>query len=629
VDGEAGLLQARFREGMALHRQGNLDAAERIYREILGRQPRHFDAMHMLGVVRLQQRRTADGAALIRQAIAVNGEVASAHVNLGKALVIERRPDEALVCFDRAIALDATSTEAHAHRADIMLALRRPEEALKSYRAAAELRPNEAALHRNCGHLLAMLRRHDEAFAAYHRAFRLAPELTGIAGHRLYAKMQLCDWRDWDADCAQLVASVRDGKATTQPFIFLAVPSSPADQLQCAEAWTAQHFRAEAPRWQGERYRHDRIRIAYLSADFRQHAAAVLMAGMFERHDRSRFEISAVSLGVDDGSPMRKRMTAAFEHFIDAHGLDDDAVADLLRANEIDIAVDLMGYTTGSRTGIFARRPAPVQAHYMGFAGTMGAPFLDYVIADRVVIPEAVRAACSEKAVTLPNSYFVNDSTRPIAERSFTRAELGLPERGFVFCCFNGSHKIAPDVFDGWMRILKQINGSVLWLLADHPATVGNLVREAAARGVDPKRLVFARRIPPAAHLARHRAADLFLDTLPYNAHTTACDALWAGLPVLTRIGETLAGRVAASLLGAIGLRELITETSADYERRAIALASDPARLAAIRNRLAQNRLTMPLFDTRLFTRHMEAAFVAMHRRQQAGERPDHISIRG
>jgi len=628
VEEDAGLLQARFREGMALHRQGNIDAAERIYREILGRNPAHFDAMHMLGVVRLQQRRAADGTALIRQAIAVNGEVASAHVNLGKALIAERHADEALACFDRAIALDSTSVEAHAHRADIMLALQRTEEALKSYRAAAELRPNEAALHRNCGHLLAMLRRHDEAFAAYDRAFRLAPDLVGIEGHRLYARMHLCDWRDWDADCARLIASVGNGKPATQPFTFLAVPSSPADQLQCAHVWTAQHFKAEPPRWGGERYRHERIRIAYLSADFRQHAASVLMAGMFERHDRSRFEVSAVSLGADDKSPMRKRMIAAFEHFIDARELGDDAVADLLRANEIDIAIDLMGYTTNSRTGILARRPAPVQAHYMGFAGPMGAPFLDYVIADRVVIPDAARPAYSEKVVTLPNSYFVNDSGRPISERAFTRAELGLPERGFVFCCFNGSHKIAPDVFDSWMRILKRVDGSVLWLLADHPATIDNLVREAAARGVEPKRLVFARRIPPAEHLARHRAAGLFLDTLPYNAHTTACDALWAGLPVLTRIGESFAGRVAASVLGAIGLRELVTETAADYERRAVALASDPARLAAIRGRLAQNRLTAPLFDTRLFTRHMEAAFVAMHRGQQAGEPPDHIGIR-
>lgn len=441
--------------------------------------------------------------------------------------------------------------------------------------------------------------------------------------------MHLCDWRDWDADCAHLIASVGAGKPVTQPFIFLAASSSAAVQLQCAQTWTATHFEATPPRWRGEQYRHERIRIAYLSADFRQHAASVLMAGMFESHDRSRFEVSAVSLGADDGSPMRKRMIGAFEHFIDAHALGDDAVADLIRSREIDIAVDLMGYTTTSRTGIFARRPAPVQAHYMGFAGSMGAPFLDYVIADRTVIPDTARAAYSEKVVTLPNSYFVNDSGRPIAERTFTRAELGLPERGFVFCCFNGSHQIAPDIFDRWMRILKQVNGSVLWLLADHPATIGNLMRETAARGVDPKRLVFARRIPPAEHLARHRAAGLFLDTLPYNAHTTACDALWAGLPVLTRIGETFAGRVAASVLGAIGLRELITETSADYERRAIALATDPVRLTAMRGRLAQNRLTMPLFDTRLFTRHMEAAFAAMHRRYQAGEPPDHISIRG
>jgi protein O-GlcNAc transferase len=625
---DAGQLQARFREGATLHRQGDLDAAERIYLEILRRETGHFDATHMLGVVQLQRRRTGEGIALIRQAIAINGEVASAHINLGKVLLVEKHPGEALACFDRAIALDPALVEAHAHRADIMLGLRRPEEALKSYRAAADLRPNEAALHRNCGHLLAMLRRHDEAFAAYDRAFRLAPELPGVEGHRLYAKMHLCDWRDWEADCAHLVESVRAGKPATQPFIFLAVPSAAADQLQCAAAWTAQHFKAEPPRWCGETYRHERIRVAYLSSDFRMHAASVLMAGMFEGHDRSRFEISAVSLGAGDGSPMRKRLTAAFEHFIDAHELGDDAIADLLRAREIDIAVDLMGYTVNSRTAIFARRPAPVQAHYMGFAGTMGAPFLDYVIADRIVIPDGTRAFFSEKVVTLPNSYYVNDSRRPISERAFTRAELGLPERGFVFCCFNGSHKIAPDVFDSWMRILGKVNGSVLWLLGDHPATMDNLGKEAAARGVDPKRLVFAGRIPPADHLARHRAADLFLDTLPYNAHTTACDALWAGLPVLTRIGKTFAGRVAASVLGAIGLRELITETSADYERRAVALAADPARLAAMRGRLAQNRLAMPLFDTRLFTSHMEAAFVAMHRRHHAGQPPDHINIR-
>jgi predicted O-linked N-acetylglucosamine transferase (SPINDLY family) len=628
LDQDAGRLQSRFREAMALHRQGDLDAAERIYRDILAQNPAHFDATHMLGVVQLQRRQTGKGIALIRQAIAINGGVAAAHLNLGKALIGEKLPEQALAAFDRAIALDPALVEAHTHRADIMIGLRRIEEALGSYRAAADLRPDEAVLHRNCGHLLAMLRRHDEALAAYDRAFRLAPDLPGIEGHRLYAKMQLCDWRGRDADCAHLIASVRAGKPATQPFIFLAVASSGADQLQCARVWSAAHFQEQPSRWRGEPYRHERIRVAYLSADFRQHAASVLMAGMFEGHDRSRFEVSAISLGVDDRSPMRKRMAAAFEHFIDARELDDDAVADLLRARETDIAIDLMGYTTNSRTGIFARRPAPVQAHYMGFPGTMGAPFLDYIIADRIVIPDAARAVFSEKVVALPNSYYVNDATRPIAERTFTRAELGLPERGFVFCCFNGSHKVAPDIFDGWMRILKAIDGSALWLLADHPATMDNLRREAAVRGVEARRLVFASRIPPAEHLARHRAADLFLDTLPYNAHTTACDALWAGLPVLTRIGETFAGRVAGSVLRAIGLDELITETADDYERLAIALAGDPGRLAAVRRKLAGNRLTTPLFDTRRFTAHMEAAFVAMHRRHQAGERPDHIDIR-
>jgi predicted O-linked N-acetylglucosamine transferase (SPINDLY family) len=627
MDRDAAAHQARFEEALALQRKGDFRAAERICLELLGRRGDHFEAMHLLGVVALQQRHAARAAELFGEAIALRGDVAAAHCDLGKALVALKRPAQALSCFERATALDPAFAEAHAWRGEIMVGLRRLEQAAESYRIASGLLPNEAALHRNLGHVLTMLRRHDEAFAAYDAAFCLDPERAGIEGHRLYARMHLCDWGKWSADCGHLLSSVRAGKASTQPFILLAVPSTPAEQLGCASAWTELHFRNATPRWRGERYDHDRIRIAYLSADFRQHAASILMAGMFERHDRSRFEISAISFGTDDGSAMRARLEASFEHFVEARELSDDGIADLIRSREIDIAVDLMGYTTNSRTGILARRPAPVQAHYMGFPGTMGAPFLDYVIADRTVIPDAERACYSEKIVSLPHSYFVNDATRPIADRAFTRAELGLPERGFVFCCFNGSHKITPETFDGWMRILKQVDGSVLWLLAGNPATASNLKREATTRGVDPARLIFAARMQPAEHLARHRAADLLLDTLPYNAHTTAADALWAGLPALTHSGGTFAGRVAASLLGAIGLGELVTATAAGYERLAVELATDARRLAAIRARLAANRLTTPLFDTRLFTAHMEAGFVAMHERHRAGLPPDHLPI--
>jgi protein O-GlcNAc transferase len=625
---EAAGLQSRFRQGLALHRQGELTAAERIYREVLEQQPRHFDSLHMLGVIALQTGRAERGIELIRGAIGLNEKVAAAHNNLGKALLDTGRPGEALASFDRATALDPGFAEVHVNRGNTLVKLRRLEEALVSYRKAVALRPDHAEIYRNCGNIYSRLRRYDEAFAAYDKVLALKPNLPGAEGHRLYARMHLCDWSRWEAESAHLISSVRNGHANTQPFIFLAIPSTSEDQLQCAQLWAAtNHPASEKPVWQGERYDHDRIRVAYLSADFRQHALSFLMAGMFECHDRSRFEVTAISFGVDDNSEIGRRVKASFERFVDARTYSDEQIADLIKALEIDIAVDLMGFTTDSRTGIFARRPAPVQAHYLGYPGTVGARYIDYIVADRVVIPDNQREFYSEKLVLLPDSYLVNDRKRAIADRTFTRTELGLPLDGFVFCCFNNNHKITPRVFDGWMRILGQVEDSVLWLFQDNAKAADNLKKEALARGVNAERLIFASRMPPSDHLARHRAADLFLDTLPYNAHTTAADALWAGLPVLTCLGDTFVGRVAASLLNAVGVPDLITTTLDDYEALAVRLATHPDELAAIRAKLKANRLTTPLFDTRRFTAHIEAAYTAMHARHQAGLAPDHIAI--
>ncbi len=356
------------------------------------------------------------------------------------------------------------------------------------------------------------------------------------------------------------------------------------------------------------------------------------MAGIFECHDKSRFDVTGLSCGPDDQSETRQRLTAAFESFIDIATQSDDQIASLVRELEIDIFVNLAGFTSGSRTGVFAKRPAPLQVNYLGYAGTMGAQFIDYIFADKIMIPESRHMCYSEKAVLLPNSYFptsyqINDARRSIPDRTFTRSELGLPPTGLVFCCFNNSYKIAPGFFDSWKRILNQVEGSVLWILKFNAKMASNLRTEAVTRGIAAERLIFAKRMSMPDHLARHRLADLFLDTLPCNAHTTASDALWAGLPVLTCLGETFAGRVAGSLLNAIQLPELITTTLEDYERLAIDLASHPEKLASIKSKLAERRLTAPLFDTKLFTRHIEAAYAAMHKRQQAGLPPDHIIV--
>lgn len=628
MTGTAASLQAKFREGLALHRQGDLEGAEGIYRDVLESQPAHFDSLHMLGLVALQRGRTETGIGLIQQAISLNDRVPAAHNNLGKGFLDLQRPEAALPCFDRALALDAGHREIHLNRARAQLTLGRPDEALVSYRHALALQP-DAEIHRNCGNILYRQKRYREALAAYNSAWQLKPDLLGIEGHRLDTRLHLADWKDLDRDAASLVASVRAGKASTQPFIFLAAPGHAADQQQCARVWAERLHPPATPLWRGERYAHKRIRIAYLSADFRVHPMAFLFAGLIERHDRSCFDIMGVSFGADDGSEIRTRIRSAFETFIDARTKSEQEIAALIRAREIDIVVDLMGYTTNSRTGILALRPAPVQAQYLGFPGTMGVPYIDYVIADGVVVPAGERGFYSEKVVMLPDCYFVNDDRRAIAPRIFGRTELGLPPDGFVFCCFNSTHKITPALFGRWMRMLAVVDGSVLWLLRDNADAADNLGREASHRGIDPSRLVFADRLPMPEHLARHRAADLFLDTLPYNAHTTAADALWAGLPVLTCPGATFAGRVAASMLRAVGLPELIAPSLDEYERLAIALAADRGRLAEIRTQLAGNRLAKPLFDTALFTRRMEAAFTAMHARHQAGLPPDHIEVAG
>jgi predicted O-linked N-acetylglucosamine transferase (SPINDLY family) len=439
--------------------------------------------------------------------------------------------------------------------------------------------------------------------------------------------MQLCDWSNFAAESAHLISSVRSG-TQAPPFSMLAICSSLEDQLQNATLYTAKECHLfEKLIWQGERYDHDKIRVAYLSADFCEHPVSFLMTGVFERHDKSRFDVTGISLGPDDNSEIRQRLKATFERFIDAKTFSDEQIANLVRSSEVDILVDLMGFTAGARTGVFARRPAPVQVNYLGYPATMGAEYIDYIIGDRIVIPEDKQEFYAEKIVYLPNSFHPTDQDRRISDKEFLRTDAGLPHEGFVFCCFNANYKITPDVFDIWMRILKKVEDGVLWLVVENPTAKSNLRSEAVTRGVNAERLIFAPRMSLPEHQARLRLADLFLDTLPYNAGTTASDMLWAGLPVLTRIGDTFVGRMAASVLNAIGLPELITTTLEAYEQMAIDLAMHPEKLAVIKRKLAENRLNTPLFDTKLFTKHIEAAYSIMWERYQRGAPPESFSV--
>jgi protein O-GlcNAc transferase len=407
----------------------------------------------------------------------------------------------------------------------------------------------------------------------------------------------------------------------------LSLPSTPADQQLCAKFAIAE-LPPVRPVWNGEIYAHDRIRIAYLSSDLREHAVAHPTAGLFEHHDKSRFETTAISFEAEWDSPTGRRVKAAFDRFIDAPTQSDEEIAGLIRQLEVDIVVDLNGFTRNSRLGVFARRPAPIQVNYLGYAGTMGADFYDYIIADETVLPKEHTEFYSEKVVWLPGSFMANDDKRAIAERVPSRAELQLPENGFVFCSFNQSYKIEPTVFDVWMRLLTAVDGSVLWLKDNDPVATANLRREAERRGVASERLVFAPSLPDVDdHLSRQRQADLFVDTLHYNAHTTAADALWAGLPVVTCLGGAFAGRVASSLLRAVGLPELVTQSLADYEALALSLAREPERLAATKTKLAENRGRQPLFDTARFARNIEHAYTTMWQRAQRREPPEGFAV--
>jgi protein O-GlcNAc transferase len=578
------------------------------------------------GNVLLAQLHYQAALAAYETALALKAGFAEAWLGRGNSLVGLKRYDEALAAYDEA----AGFAEAWVGRGNVFYQLKNHQEAAAAYDKAIALKPALAQAWYGRGNLLREFKQYDAALFAYDQALALKPDLTGAESGRINVKNCICNWDGWDADCARLIASVRSGNVSAGPVEFLAVPSSAEDQLDCAKLWIKiMHPASGEPFWQGERYIHDRIRVAYLSSDFRQHPVAYLTAGLFEHHDKSRFELTAISWGCSDDSPLRKRLEASFDRFIDVEAQTDDQVAGLIRSLEIDILVDLSGLTKYARTNIAARRPAPVQVNYLGYPGTMGADYIDYIIADPTLVPAAHQRHYLEKIAYLPHSYMPHDDRgRAISDRAVARAEFGLPENGFVFCCFNNAYKLTPHFFGARMNLLKAVAGSVLWLTRDNVSAVDNLRKEAIAAGVDPDRLVFADRLPSSAdHLARHRLADLFLDTLPYNAHTTASDALWAGLPVLTQIGENFAGRVAASLLTAVGMPELIAQTPEQFESMAIKLATEPAKLAAIRAKLAQNRATMPLFNTELYTRHLENAYLAMHQRHQSGLLPEPIYV--
>lgn len=624
--------------------------------------PDNTMALNNQGNALLDANRPAEAFGYFNRVLSIEPDFASAMYNRGIALSMLNRPEAALNSYDQALALRSDWPEVHQNRCIVLQGLRRYEEALAGYDRMIALRPENAAAFSNRGNMLRDLNRYDDALTDFARALAIDPRYASALGNRAAtlldlhryeeaarayeavldvdpdydyvhgylakAKMYCCEWDGLAALRDVIAARIAAGKPTMHPFPLLPLMDDPAIQKQAAAFFAPDKFpAAPTAMWQGERYGHKKIHLAYLSGDFFNHATAYLMAELFETHDRERFDVTALSFSPGGTDAMRERLHPVFDRFIEVRAHSDLEIAALIRRLEIDVLVDLKGYTTDGRLGILGHRPAPVQVSYLGYPGTTGASYVDYIIADKVIIPDDAHIHYTEKVVTLPDSYQVNDRKRQIAPAMPSREAMGLPERGFVFCSFNNNYKIMPDTFDIWMRLLARVEGSVLWLLQDNDAAVRNLRREAADRGIDPDRLVFAPRMPLPQHLARHRAADLSLDTLPCCAHTTASDSLWAGLPIITQIGQAFAGRVAASVLQAIGLAELVTHSATEYEALALRLARNLEALEAVRAKLKKNLTNAPLFDTGRFRQHLEAAYHTMWQRHERGQPPAAFAV--
>ena len=647
-------------QGNALLALGKPAEALAAYDQALGLWPDYPLAAHGRGNALSALGRPAEALSSFDRALELSPNFLEAINGRGRELCKLQRHAESLAAYDRAIELSPGLPLAHLGRGSALLALKAYGEAMSSIDRALQLAPNLAEGYTERGHLLSEQGHTGAAIAAYDRALQLNPNLAGAwlsrglalslqdrfieaaeslrralaidprqpyaRGACLHAQLQICDWTGYAEEVREIKASMERDEPVDFPFSYLAVSDSPRLQLRCATAFAGLQRSGQRPLWAGERYTHERIRVAYVSADFLEHPTSYLMAGLFEKHDRERFEIIAISLR-DEDSPTARRVRAAFERFIVAGPRPDHELAGLMRDLEIDVAVDLMGYTGEHRTGIFSFRPAPIQVNYLGFPATMGTADIDYIIADQFLIPPEQSSGYSERIVYLPESFQANDDRRPSAPEAPSRAQFGLPATGFVWCSFHSSYKLTPVMFDVWARLLRAVPGSVLWLVGGKPAVEDNLRREALARGVDAQRLVFAKSLPYPQHLARLPLADLCLDTLPFNGGTTSSDALWAGVPVVTCSGQSFAARMSGSLLHTLGLSGLVTHSLQDYERLALQLAETPERLAELRAALARRRDSSPLFDTNRFRRHLEAAYVAMVERYQHGLPPATISI--
>jgi len=613
--------------GTALKDLGQFKNAVQSYEKALAISPDYAEAHNNLGNMLKKLGRLDDAILSYEKALTINSDDVDTHNNLGNAFLKLERLDDANNSYEKALVINPNYADTYYNLGFLLLKLERAEDALKSNEKALSLKPKFAEGYAAKGRILTELEQHDKALESYAIASDIDPSLAYNFGTLLNTKMMLCHWDNLPTLLSELKTKINNNEKATTPFDLLGLIDDPGISKKNTEIYANEEFPKSDSLPQIKSYpKHKKIRIGYFSADFKLHPVATLTAELYETHDRNRFEIHAFSFGPDTKDEMNLRIKAGVDHFHDVCAISDKDIALLARSFEIDIAVDLGGYTSDSRIGIFAMSAAPIQISYIGYLGTMGANYYDYLVADLIMIPKENQKYYSEKIVYLPN-FQVNDSKESLPEMTFTRQDIGLPEEGFVFCCFNNTYKITPTTFDSWAQILKSVKGSVFLIFADSQSTKDNLTKEIIFRGVDPKRLIFADSLPRSEYLARYRVADLFLDTLPYNAGTTASDALRMGLPVLTLKGNSYPSRMASSIIHSVNMPELITSSQEDYESLAIELAIDLEKLKIIKDKLLSNLSTAPLYDTPLFTKSLESAFSKMYDSYQKGLDPDHIYV--
>ena len=621
-------VDAHYNLAITLKDLNHLDKAVKSYNKVIELNPNFVQAHNNLGNIYKDLEQSESAIQSYTKAIEIKPDFAHAHNNLGNAFKDLENYKDAIKSYKKAIAINPNFSEAHNNLGNVFKDHGELGDAVKSYKKAVELNSDFAEAYYNLGNTYKKLNRKQKALVFLEKAGAINLNMDFILGDILTARMQFCDWTDYSILLESLQSKIVENKKVVDPFNLLGLIDNPALQKIAAQIFSKYHYAKKYSLNKINPYaKKSKIRIGYFSADFHNHATMHLMAELFELHDKALFEIIAFSFGPDRLDQWRERAISSFDEFIDVRGKTDQEISLISKKLEIDIAVDLKGFTRDCRPNIFAEICAPVQVSYLGYPGTIGADHIHYLIADPTLIPNNKQHYYTEKIVYMPNSYQVNVSKRNISKAPLSRDNFGLPNNGFIFCCFNNTYKITPPTFSLWMNILKEVDESVLWLFESNNNSVINLKKEAIKYGINEKRMVFASHMPVEDHLNRLQLADLFIDTLPYNAHTTSSDALRMGLPVLTCLGESFASRVAGSLLNAVNLPELITNTPEEYEALAIELATHPEKLKVIKEKLASNLSTAPLFDTKRFTKNLESAYTQMYERNQKGLEPDHIYV--